>query len=208
VAKTTEIVPKTAEAQFDLVISRLRSGDEDAANEVFRRYVDRLIALASRQFDSRFRSKEDPEDVVLSVYRSFFRRDVRAPYDLEGWDGLWALLATITIRKCIERRHFWKAARRDVARESSPPPGPSEEEWREAIDRGPTPEQALILNETLEFLVGRFEPSHRELAALYFNGYSAAEIAELCPCSERTVRRVVARFREGLREIEAECREG
>ena len=197
----------TTESSFDLVMSKLRSGDEDAATEVFRRFVHRLIALASRQFDSRSRSKEDPEDVVLSVYKSFFRRDVRSPFELSDWEGLWNILATITIRKCIDRHHFWKAARRDVTRETSPSDDSSDDEWREAIDRGPTPDQAMILTETLDRLFRRFDLEHREIAILFFDGYTAAEIGERCQCSERTVQRVVARFRQGLNEMDSEGRD-
>jgi RNA polymerase sigma-70 factor, ECF subfamily len=206
--KTTASLPMTTDTPFEVVISRLRAGDEDAATEVFRRFVHRLIALASRQFDDRARSKEDPEDVVLSVLKSFFLRDDRSPFDLSDWEGLWALLAKITVRKCIDRRQFWKAACRDVAREVAPRPETSDDEWMEAIARGPTPDQALVLRETLAQLVGRLHASHRGIAELYFEDYSAAEIADRCSCSERTVGRVVAEIRDALREIEAEVLAG
>ncbi len=84
---------------------------------IFHRFVHRLTALASRQFDARFQAKADPEDVVQSVYRSFFLRDERSPFDLSDWDSLWSLLATITIHKCFDKRSYWLAARRDVGRE-------------------------------------------------------------------------------------------
>ncbi len=194
----------TSDRSFTLVMEKLRAGDEDAAAEVFRRFVRRLIALASNQFDARVRSKEDPEDVVISVLKSFFLRDGRSPFNLSDWDGLWALLAKITVRKCIDRREFWKASCRDAAREVAPPSESATDEWMEAIARGPTPEQAMVLKETLTFLVRGLDPAHREIAELYFEGYSRVEIAARCPCSERTVRRVVNRIRDGLRELDAE----
>lgn len=198
----------TTDPSFTLVITRLRAGDQDAASEVFRRFVHRLIALASRQFDARFRSKEDPEDVVLSVLRSFIQRDVRSPFDLYDWDGLWALLASITVRKCSARREFWKAARRDVEREVARAVEPEGVEWHEAIARGPTPEQAAILAEMIELLISRLEVSHREIAQRYLEGYTPVEIAKRCSCSERTVGRVVARLREWLLKTLAEDLEG
>jgi RNA polymerase sigma-70 factor, ECF subfamily len=53
-------------------MARLRSGDQDAAREVFQRFVGQLIRLARRQFDVVLRRKVDPEDVVQSAYKSFF----------------------------------------------------------------------------------------------------------------------------------------
>jgi RNA polymerase sigma-70 factor (ECF subfamily) len=191
--------PDTDESSFTTVMSRLRAGDEHAAGEVFQRYVHRLIALASRQFDARVRSKEDPEDVVNSVLKSFFRSDDGSPYELSDWEALWRLLATITIRKCIARRQFWKAARRDVGREIGPPAEP-EPDWMEAIARGPTPEQAMALAEAIEQILSQLPSDHRTIAEYYLQNYPQAEIADRCHCSERTVRRVGERIRELLGE--------
>ena len=188
---------------FEVVISRLRAGDEEAAAEIFRRYVHRLIALASRQFETRFRAKADPEDVVQSVYKSFFRRDDRSPFDLSDWDGLWSLLATITVRKCIDRRQFWRAARRDVGRETALGPDPTDEACWDAVDRGPTPLQATVLTDTLEELIRRLAPHQRALAELSLQGYTAPEVAGRCGCSERTVARVLKRIKDLLGEMEA-----
>jgi RNA polymerase sigma-70 factor (ECF subfamily) len=194
----------TTDSSFARVMSRRRSGDKDAAAEVFRRFVRRLIGLASRQFDDRIRSKEDPEDVVLSVLKSFFQRDDSTPYDLEDWEGLWSLLARITVCKCINRNEFWNADLRDVGREVVPVAETSEGEWREAIARGPTVEQAVVLAETLELLVSQLGPGQRKIAELCFEGHSHAEISALCSCSERTVRRVVAWIRDWFQRYEAD----
>ena len=40
------------------------------------------------------------EDVMASVFKSFFRRHAEAPFDLSSWDSLWSLLTLITLRKC------------------------------------------------------------------------------------------------------------
>ena len=195
-----------SEASFSAMMSKLRAGDEDAASQVFQRYVKRLIALASRQFDAGVRSKEDPEDVVNSVLKSFFVRDDRKPYELANWEGLWALLATITVRKCIARRQFWKAACRDVNREVKPA-SDAPTDWIEAIDREPTAEEATVLKEEIRRLVDRFLPSHRPIAELHLQNYPTAEIAEKCGCSARTARRVGERIHTYLHEFEAEGRE-
>ena len=195
--------PMAMDPAFLLVMSKLRAGDQEAAAEVFRRFLTRLIALASHQFEARLRAKDDPEDVVQSVYKSFFRRDDRSPFELSDWDALWALLATITVRKCRDRRQFWRAERRDAGREMATGHDQVDEAWWEAIDRGPTPLQATILAETLEQLIRPLNARGRTIAEMSFRGYTSVEIAERCECSERTVGRVLARVRDRLGEMQA-----
>src|SRR5437868_8199770 len=82
---------------FVELAARLHAGDQGAATEVFRRFAGRLIALARTKLDIRIRRKEDPEDVVQSVYRSFFGRYQAGQYDLATWEALWSLLTVITV---------------------------------------------------------------------------------------------------------------
>ena len=75
---------------FDDLMARVRLGDGVAETLVFRRFVHRLIVLAARQFDGWIRDQADVEDVVLSAYKSFFRRNGRGEYEVAGWDELGA----------------------------------------------------------------------------------------------------------------------
>ena len=80
---------------FAEVMVRLRTGDETAAGEVFRRYARRLIGRARLRLEG-LSHKVDAEDVVQSVYKSFFHRfaegrklilgGVEIPHD-RGLDG-------------------------------------------------------------------------------------------------------------------------
>ena len=195
-----------SDVSIDQVMARLRDGDQEAASLIFHRFVHRLTALASRQFDARFRSKADPEDVVQSVYRSFFLHDGHSPFDLPDWDSLWSLLATITIRKCTDRRTYWMAARRSLARELPRSPEAAATLWWEALDRGPTPLQATVLTEILETILRDLPAKYRPIAELSLQGFTAPEIAARCHCSERTVGRVVARIKDSLEAINADDR--
>ena len=42
--------------------------------------------MARLRLDSRIRQKVDPEDVLQSVYKSFFLRCGAGQFDLSGWD--------------------------------------------------------------------------------------------------------------------------
>ena len=184
---------------------RLRAGDQGAASEVFRRFARRLIGLARARLDSQFRGKEDPEDVVQSVYRSFFTRHRAGQFDLGSWDSLWSLLTVITVRKCLNRAEYYRARCRDVAvevgspawRESAAGPG-------EAIDREPTPIEAAILAETVEQLMRGVDADERSIIEMRLQGYSVPEIGEHLGRAERTVRRVCEHFKARLRRLQAD----
>ncbi len=188
---------------FDDLMARVRSGDGAAETAVFQRFVQRLIVLAARQFDGWIRDRADVENVVVSAYKSFYRRHQRGEYDLAGWDELWALLAITTVRKCTKRRKHLLAARRDASRQVSLAGHDDDVMW--LPDRSPTPEEAVILSETLEQLFHAMAPGDRPLVEHILMGYSAIEVAERLDCSERTVRRVRQRAKHRLeRLIEAQ----
>lgn len=184
---------------FDDFLARLRTGDDAAATEVFRRYTDRLVALARSRLETSLRGKVDAEDVVQSAYRSFFTRARAGQYDLESWETLWSLLAVITLRKCVNRVEFFHAGRRDAALET-----PLDVAWHTALDREPSPTEAAVLAETVEQLLRGLDPPEREVVELSLQGCTAQEISEQLGRAERTVRRVRQFVRERLERMRAE----
>ena len=187
---------------FDDVMTRLRDGDEAAAAEVFRRFTHRLIGLARGRLDHLIRRKVDPEDILQSVYRTFFSRYAQGGFSLDSWDSLWGILTVITVRKCAYRQKYFRAARRDVGREVAPPvvaepAGPS----IEALARDPTPSEAARLTETVELLMRELTGREREMLALALQGCSVPEISASVARTERTVQRVLKRVRARLEEL-------
>jgi len=108
---------------FTEFLERLRSQDDAAAQELFVRFAQQLIALAQRHIGAGLRHKVDPEDVVQSAYKSFFFRYDAGNLELVNWNSLWGLLTLITVRKCAERAAYHRAERRDAAREVTLSPG-------------------------------------------------------------------------------------
>jgi RNA polymerase sigma-70 factor (ECF subfamily) len=188
---------------FAELLARLRAGDEGAADRIFRHYAGRLIALARSRLDTVMRRKVDPEDVLQSVFKSFFRRDAGRPFDLESWDGLWGLLARITLRKCGHQVEHFRAACRDVRREAGLEPGPDDSgtAW-EALAREPTPPEAAALAEAVEGLMRSLEGRDREIVTLALQGFTAAEISAQLSRPERTVYRVLGRVKKRLQSMQ------
>jgi len=169
--------------------------DPDA---IFERFSRRLIGLARGHLNARLQHKVEPEDVVQSVYKSFFLRYGDGALAAEGWDGLWGLLTTITLRKCADRARFHRAERRDLARESSLDDGDGVAPWREAAGREPTPDQAAVLAETVESLLRPLATDERTIVELSLQGCSTQEISEQTGRAERSVRRIRESVRKHL----------
>ncbi|MHB1422693.1 MAG: ECF-type sigma factor [Gemmataceae bacterium] len=102
-------------------LTRLHQGDAEAARRLFDRFAHRLIGLARQRLDSRLRGKVDPEDVMQSVFKSFFRIQQEKAVAFSGWDDLWSLLTIIALRKCGHCVAYYRAACRDVRRERAVP---------------------------------------------------------------------------------------
>lgn len=180
------------------LLQRWRDGDENAATEIFERYVNRLCALARTRLSSRMKRRVEAEDVVQSAYRSFFRR-AGDNYALEKQGDLWRLLAAITINKIRGQVEFHTAKKRGVYLEESmladqsmirvPP---------EVISEEPKPDDAAVMVEELSDLMSKLDQTQRTIVELSMQNMSVEQIAEKVQRSERTVRRTIQQVREDL----------
>lgn len=188
---------------FDLM-SRVQQNDAGAAKQLFDRFAHRLIGLARAHLDGRLRGKVDAEDVMQSVFKSFFRIQRAHGVSLSDWNDLWSLLTVITLRKCGHCLRYHRAARRDVRRECAAVVSDDDADagW-EAVAREPSPLEALMLSETVEELLRGLDERDRLIASLALQGYTRQEIAERVSCTERTVYRVFGRLRRRLEDCAA-----
>jgi RNA polymerase sigma-70 factor (ECF subfamily) len=187
---------------FSDLLEGLRSGQGEAAQELYRRYAARLVGLARGRLDGRLRSKVDPEDILQSVFRSFLVRFQSDRLDLDNWDSLWGLLVLLTLRKCGRKIEYFLAARRDVRRDTPAPAVDTESSVDlEVLAGEPSPEEAAALTETLEDVMRRLSSDlKRRIFELSLQGYSIAEISEQVGHYERGVERVRAEVRRLLEE--------
>jgi RNA polymerase sigma factor (sigma-70 family) len=188
------------------LIIDLRSDDpalrELAARLVWGRYLRELLALARSHLSARIRCREDEEDVLQSMYKSFCLRQRRGDFDLANRDELWNLMVRITLRKARNTANRHRQGKRDVRREDAEAAandsrGDLPATILDQIDSdGPTPAEAALLNEALE---RRFQmlkdPDLRQIALWKLEGYTNAEIAAQLDCTLRTVERKLERIR-------------
>ena len=186
------------ESSMDL-LQRWKDGDELAANELFERYVNRLIALARSRLSNKMKRRVEPEDVVQSVYRSFFRKAADGQFTLDDRGDLWKLLATITVLKVRGKVEFHTAQKRRIYAEEST--DANKNEFRlspEAIASEPTPSDAVALVEELNEVMGSLDKTQRQILELALQNNSEEEIATAVQRSGRTVRRTLQHVRDLL----------
>ncbi|MCA9245464.1 MAG: sigma-70 family RNA polymerase sigma factor [Planctomycetales bacterium] len=183
-----------------VLVELFRQGDEAAAGEMFQRYVERLIAVARNRLSAKMKRRVDAEDVVQSAFRSFFAHAQQGRYEIEETGDLWRLLVVITINKLRQKVEYHTAAKRGFNREQSQRMDTSFAFGHEAVDKGPSPDAELAVDEEIEQLTTGMDEVQRRIVELRLQGYGIEEIAEDVGRSERTVRRLMEKVRERLEQ--------
>ncbi|MEM9412786.1 MAG: ECF-type sigma factor [Planctomycetota bacterium] len=198
---TDEFDPNQAD-DLASILKSAQLGDQVAESAVHQRFVARLVRLASSRINQRFRAKIEPEEIVQSVFVSFFRRQKQGDFQFEDWNDLWALLVKITIRKCAKKVDNFLAAKRDVSRELSGKASASRDTSLNAASDEPLPHEVAIFNETLDQLFDRLPELLQTIVAYRLQGLSNLEISEKIKRSERTVYRSLNQVREIFLELD------
>lgn len=191
----------TGTDSFARVVNRLGAGDDAAAAEVFERFARRLVGLASKRMDPVLRRKVDPEDVVQSVFKSFFARHARGAFDLDGWGALWGLLVVITVRKVGRQARRYKGPEHDARREVAPDGDGAADDLRAALSHEPSPEEAVALTETVDRFLAGLSERERQVAVLRLQGFTVPEISAQVGRTEFTVEGILKKVRKRLHDV-------
>jgi DNA-directed RNA polymerase specialized sigma24 family protein len=175
-------------------IQSLKSGDADAAQRLWQRYMEDLIRLARSRLRGAPRAVADEEDAALGAFDSFCRGAARGRYpQVADRADFWRLLVVITERKAIdqaqrERRH--KRGGGKVIGTLDPASADRQGGAAGIADVRPTPELAALVADECRRLFGRLrDDSLRDVARLRMEGYTNEEIAGRLGCSLRSVAR-------------------
>ena len=191
------------------LLARWREGDQQAAAELFQRYAERLIALARQRLSTRLAVRVDPEDVVQSVYGSFFAGARAGRFALQHSGDLWRLLVSITLHKLLLQARHHSAGKRAINQEQLVRADNSASGIpAELLARDPSPEEAAALTDRLEDVMRGLEPVQRRMVELRLQGYRLIEIVDQTQHSKSAVLRVLERVKRQLeRDIEVDFRE-
>jgi RNA polymerase sigma factor (sigma-70 family) len=176
-------------------LAKFLSAEPGFEQQVVERYSERLMALARRHLPDRMRRRVDPEDVLQSVYRSFFRRLNDGRFSFEESHDVWRLLAAMTFHKTINAVKYHQRTRRDVRREISLQANDDSEAMNLA-EVVPSDEDITVLFQCLEKLIANLPENYREIVVQRLEGKRIEEIAQAVNRSRRTVIRVLGHLQD------------
>lgn len=188
-------------------IDLVKAGDSVAANRIWQHYFDRLVRSVRGRLHGQNRAVSDEEDVVLSVFESFYDAAQQGRFpNLSGRDDLWQLLLRMAARKVIDKRRHDLRLRRggDIPHHSLgqvADDGAHDGMLIEAIGNEPSPDMVLMMQESIVKLFSHLGVGQmKDLAVAKLEGYSNAELAKRFKCSERTIERRLHLIREKFQQ--------
>jgi RNA polymerase sigma-70 factor, ECF subfamily len=181
--------------QEQVLIDLWRRGDQDAARQIVERYFDRMLRLARRRISQRLASRVDPEDIVQSVFRTFFVRLKDGQFVFQDEDDLCKLLMRITLHKTLRQVAFHKAAKRDPNLETNQG-DQHREQLLALLDKEPSAEATVAFLDQMEHFLEQLEPQTRQIIEMRLQGFTNDEIAKELNIYDRKIRRAVERVRD------------
>ena len=169
---------------------RFQHGEGDAATALFLKYAQRLQALARAQTSPALAVRFDPEDVVQSVFRTFFRRASQGLYNVPEGDELWQLLLVLALNKIRDLGTYHRAQKRDVTRTG----GSDQLDIDAPAAHGSDDPSIRILRLVVDEYFATLPESQRAIAQMRIEGHPIDDIAATTGRSKRTVERVLGNF--------------
>lgn len=187
------VMSENPELTDQSLLRRWRSGDEDAATAIYARYASQLRRLAERRSSPALATRVEADDIVQSVFRTFFRRARERQYDVPNSDDLWRLFLVIGLNKIRNAAAHHQAAKRDVRQTVSA--------VEAMIPDGRDDESHVILNMVIEESLAAMPESSRTVIRLRLENREVQEIADRTGRSKRSVERILQQYREQLRVL-------
>lgn len=190
---TSAVAADELEADETIVlVNRWRAGDEEAARLLSERFRPSLLRLAGVMLPDWLQRRLGPEDIVQSVFRSFFDGLRRDEFHLQRSGDLWVLLIAMTRKKLQKRVEFHLAGKRSPRSEVALPPGGATACGLAARD-DPV-DELLAMRDELLFVLDSLDPRGRRVLELRLQDFDHERIAGALDMSTRTVRRELDRI--------------
>lgn len=187
-----------------VLLERFQGGDAEALNELYARYVSRVLAAVRVRLGAELRTKVQSWDIAQEAILASLRNVGTFDYTTEGAFLKW--LAQIVENRIRDQIDFQQAGRRDLRREvsfqnqgSDASSAPLNLSVPAAL---PSPSEAMMLSEDLETLeraLDQLPDDTRELlVAVKIEGRTYTELASETNKSPDAVRMQVTRAMEQL----------
>jgi RNA polymerase sigma factor (sigma-70 family) len=197
------------EDEVSVWLEGLASGDETAAHQIWRCYIQRMLVYARKRLSAANRRVSDEEDLAVSAFHSLCQRAEKGQFpDLKDRESLWRLLTTIIARKAstqLRRNFSQKRGAGKVGGESiffQNDPAGSAHGLNNVAGAEPTPEFAAEMAEQCARLLDCLPSDCRQVAHYKLDGYTSDQIAEKLNVAPRTVERKLAAIRREWEKYE------
>ena len=194
---TSDETPSPEETSDSSLLRRFQGGQHDASTELYLRYAERLHALVAAQSSKDLARRVDAEEIVQSVFRTFFRRAAHGHYSVPAGEEIWKLLLVIALNKVRATGAYHRAAKRDMRQTVGGEAFEHAMESEQCRDEGALTVLRMVIEELLEGMTA----ANRRMIELRIEGYEVAEITEKVQRSKRTVERVLQGFRNRLEAL-------
>jgi len=179
------------------LLDQLRRGEEEAANELVKRYLPRLRARLGRVADQLKLADED--DIAISAFYELCKAIEKSRFeDISDRTQLWQVLSMIAMRKANDFRKFETAEKRGGKKH--PISIESFKHQVASIDESPSL-QIEMLEQCEYFLKQLKDEDLRTVAELKISGATNAEVSKKLGIAMRTVQVMVAKVKEKMLAI-------
>ncbi|MGF1578529.1 MAG: RNA polymerase sigma factor [Gemmataceae bacterium] len=179
----------TTPFSFAELIKRVRSGDQDAASDLVKRYEPAIRrAIRFRLTDARLGAVLDSMDICQSVMASFFLRAATGQFELEEPSQLQKLLVAMARNKLAMKARSEQAQKRDNRRLVG---GNVEDQGVAAT--GASPSQAVSAKEMIQEAYKRLSDDERQIVELRNQGMEWSDIAKQLQASPEALRKKLGR---------------
>ena len=204
----------TVDGDGQVLLDRLRSGDERALGDLFDRYRDRLWRIVHFRMDRRLAGRADADDILQESYLAAADRLSHYLQTPEQSFFIWLRLIVNQTLIDVHRRHLgakMRDARRDLSIHAKQPfpLATSTSLAAQLLGQFTSPSQIAMrdeLAEQLESAIHGMEPIDQEVLALrHFEELTNSEVAEVLGIQQKAASiryvRALKRLKEVLSEV-------
>lgn len=187
-------MPPSDESSVTQWLGQMTSGDDEAAQKLWERFLDPVARLADRVLGDAPRGAADEEDVAVEAMRCLIENARRGIFPrLNDRKDLWQVIVMITKRKAIEQRRRERAQKRGGGGQLDEQQlnGITNQDLQDLLaDKQPGPDYAAqFVDETIARLGKLDDPVFRKIALDKLANFTNREIASRHDISLRAVER-------------------
>jgi RNA polymerase sigma-70 factor (ECF subfamily) len=182
--------------EFQGLIRRARSGDEDAAARLareFEPFIRRFVRvrMRGRSNRDRLRPELDSADICQSVFKSLFVGLRHGRFELDQPEQLQKLLSAMVRFKVATKARRLSVTLRDLL---------DADESKEPVDSGPGPEKPVDDKDLLDTILKQFAADELDLLVRRLHDQPWPAIAEAVGGTAESLRKKLARALERVRD--------